>query len=81
MTEGEKKGSEGGRESRGHTSRDSEGKMKGQVERKRETEVEQRLCDVPRTLLSDPVGLRRVDGCYVRHATETLSWFGLELIS
>ena len=53
--------------------------MKGQAER--ETEVEQRLCDVPRTLLSDPVGLRRADGCYVRHATETLSRFGLELIS
>lgn len=29
------------------------------MEKWRETEVEQRLCDVPRTLLSDPVGPRR----------------------
>lgn len=50
--------------------------MKGQAGRKRETEVEQRLCDVPRTLLSDPVSLRRANGCYVQHATQTLSWFG-----
>lgn len=41
---------EGG-ESREHSSRDGE---EGGG-----TEVEQRLCDVPRTLLSDPVGPRR----------------------
>lgn len=46
-----------------------------------ETEVEQRLCDVRRTLLSDPAGLRRADGCYVRCAIQTLWWFGLKLIS
>lgn len=42
---------EGG-ESREHSSRDGEEGGGG-------TEVEQRLCDVPRTLLSDPVGPRR----------------------
>lgn len=75
---------ESGSESREHTSRDSEGKVKragGERERERGTEVVQRLCDVPRTLLSDPGGLRKVDGCCVRRATETLSWFVLELIS
>lgn len=44
---------EGG-ESREHSSRDGEEGIRGGG-----TEVEQRLCDVPRTLLSDPVGLRR----------------------
>ncbi len=49
-------------EKTGQTSGDSEGEIKGagrEKERERGTEVEQRLCDVPRTLLSDPVGLRR----------------------
>lgn len=45
-----------------------------------ETEVEQHLCDVPRTVLSDPRNLRRVNECCVQHATQTLSWFALELI-
>lgn len=45
-----------------------------------ETGVEQHLCDVPRTLLSDPRNLRRANECCVQHATETLSWLGLELI-
>lgn len=45
------------------------------IKGKPETEVEQRLCDVPRTLFSDPVSLGTVDGCCVRRATQTLSWF------
>lgn len=48
---------EGG-ESREHSSRDGEEGIRGGA-KGRGTEVEQRLCDVPRTLLSDPVGLRR----------------------
>lgn len=49
---------EGG-ESREHSSRDGEEGIREGGAKGRRTEVEQRLCDVPRTLLSDPVGLRR----------------------